>query len=136
LKVEDKIAALEEGIRLFNAGWFYECHEVWEEMWIEDRSEFRELYQGLIKLAVALYHGQMGNFLGARKVLESGLNQLRPYAGRETPVELEPVIEVLQGVLDSIRSGEARPIPHPKLVSHPDLRSVLSDGPSDAESGE
>ncbi len=128
MKVKDKIAALEEGIRLFNAGWFYECHEVWEGMWIEDRSEFRELYQGLIKLAVALYHGQMGNFQGARKVLESGLNQIRPYAGRETPVEVEPVIEILQDALDSIRSGEARLIPHPKLVSHSDLGNLLSDG--------
>ncbi len=136
MKIEDKKAALEEGIRLFNEGWFYDCHEVLEEMWIGDRSEFRELYQGLIKLAVALYHAQMGNFLGARKVLESGLKQIEPYAGRETPVEVESVVDTMRSWREAIRSGESIPMPHPKLVSHPDLTKILSGGRSDALAGE
>lgn len=73
--------ALDEGIRLFNEREFFDCHEVLEDAWREEHGPLRDLYQGLIKAAVAFYHAERQNFEGATKVMRSGLPQLRPYIG-------------------------------------------------------
>ena len=106
----DWIKNLDEGIRLFNEGQFFECHEVLEDLWIEDRSEYRELIQGLIKVAVAFYHVKEDNVKGAVKVLSNGLQQLEPYVGRETPVELDTWIVDLGECLDLIKAGKVNEI--------------------------
>lgn len=87
---------LAQGIQLFNAERYFECHEVLEELWRSDTSVFRDLYQGLIKVAVALHHARQGNFEGAHKVLISGLKQLRLYTGRWTPVLLDDLMPALE----------------------------------------
>jgi predicted metal-dependent hydrolase len=57
--------ALEEGIRLFNRGKFFEAHEVWEQVWKLAKGNERTFYQGLIQAAAALVHIQRGNYAGA-----------------------------------------------------------------------
>ena len=52
------------GVLKFNECDYYECHEVWEELWTEYRGPARKFYQGLIQAAVALYHFGNGNFYG------------------------------------------------------------------------
>ena len=44
------------GIELFNAGSYFECHEAFEEIWRSTTPEPRDLFQGLIQVAVALHH--------------------------------------------------------------------------------
>lgn len=71
--------ALVEGVRLFNARAFFACHEVLEDAWRPERGPLREVYQGLIKTAVAFHHAENANYTGAVKVLRGGLAQLRPF---------------------------------------------------------
>lgn len=54
-----------EGLRRFNAGEFFECHEILEALWKPARGEDRLLLQGLIQLAVAVLKWQRGNRRGA-----------------------------------------------------------------------
>src|SRR3984893_9913177 len=55
----------EQGLALFNAGRFFECHEVWEEVWKQSSGGEKLFYQGLIQAAVALLHAERGNLRGA-----------------------------------------------------------------------
>jgi predicted metal-dependent hydrolase len=55
-----------EGIDLFNAGRFFDCHEVWEEVWKRAGGAEKLFYQGMIQAAVAILHAQRGNPRGAR----------------------------------------------------------------------
>ena len=48
-----------EGLRLFNEEDFFECHEVFEELWSESQGDDRKFLQGLIQAAVALFHLEM-----------------------------------------------------------------------------
>ncbi|MFV0443527.1 MAG: DUF309 domain-containing protein [Planctomycetaceae bacterium] len=64
---------------LFNAGEFFPCHDVLEEIWSETLSEDRTFYQGLIHAAVALFHFTEGNLGGARKMSFSAQKYLQPY---------------------------------------------------------
>jgi len=70
--------ALARGRRLFNDGRFFEAHEVWEEAWLRETGETRQLLQGLIQVAAG-YH-QAFDRRGARGcvyLLEAGWNRLR-----------------------------------------------------------
>ncbi len=55
-----------EGIELFNAGRFFDCHEVWEEVWKRASGEEKLFYQGMIQAAAAILHAERGNPRGAR----------------------------------------------------------------------
>lgn len=57
-----------EGIRLFNAGEFFEAHEELETAWRDETGEVRELYRGILQVAVAYLHITRGNYEGAVKV--------------------------------------------------------------------
>jgi predicted metal-dependent hydrolase len=59
----------EEGVNFFNAGKYYEAHEVWEDAWRLQEGPRRRFYQGLIQAAVGLYHLSRGNATGARNQL-------------------------------------------------------------------
>ena len=68
-----------EGLRLFNAEDFFECHEVIEELWSETLGEPKKFLQGLIQAAVALFHFGNENFGGAKKLYNSARDKLTPF---------------------------------------------------------
>ncbi|HNB52485.1 MAG TPA: DUF309 domain-containing protein [Anaerolineales bacterium] len=57
-----------EGIRLFNAGEYFEAHEVLEHAWNEDASAAKELYRAILQVAVAYLQIERGNYRGAVKM--------------------------------------------------------------------
>ena len=63
----------------FNEGRFFECHEWLEEIWQEERGGVRDLYKGLIQIAAAFVHWSRGNFVGADRLLRTGIGYLQPY---------------------------------------------------------
>lgn len=46
-------ARLRDGIRLFNDGRFFDCHEILEAFYLETETENRPFVEGLIELAAA-----------------------------------------------------------------------------------
>jgi predicted metal-dependent hydrolase len=57
-----------EGLRLFNAGKYFEAHEALEEAWNEETGPVRDLYRGILQIAVVYLHITRRNFNGAVKV--------------------------------------------------------------------
>jgi predicted metal-dependent hydrolase len=57
-----------EGLRLFNAGKYFEAHEALEEAWKEEKGSVRELYRGILQIAVVYLHITRRNYNGAIKV--------------------------------------------------------------------
>ena len=55
-----------EGIEHFNAGRYFDAHEVWEEIWLRSSGDTKMFYQMLIQAAVGLHHYERGNARGAR----------------------------------------------------------------------
>ena len=70
---------LQHGIDLFNRREFFVCHEVLEEIWTPERGPRRLFLQSLIHFAVAFYHDQRGNPLGATRQLRKGLRKIAAY---------------------------------------------------------
>ena len=71
-------AALLTTIDQFNRGEYYAAHETLEELWLEEESSLRSLYQGVLQVGVGLYHWSRGNYRGADALLERGLTLLGP----------------------------------------------------------
>ncbi|HLK60487.1 MAG TPA: DUF309 domain-containing protein [Chthonomonadaceae bacterium] len=74
--------ALEE----LNRGDYFQCHETLEALWIPERRTVRELYQGVLQIAVGCYHLTVrANWVGAVNKLDAGARRLeRALAGRST----------------------------------------------------
>ncbi|MEO6397185.1 MAG: DUF309 domain-containing protein [Tepidiformaceae bacterium] len=69
----------EKGCADFNAGRYFECHEWFEEIWQEEQGAVRDLYKGLIQIAAAFVHLGRGKFVGAERLLRTGVGYLAPY---------------------------------------------------------
>lgn len=57
-----------EGMILFNEGKFFEAHEELETAWREETGAIRDLYRGILQVAVTYLHITRGNYEGAVKV--------------------------------------------------------------------
>lgn len=65
-----------QAIDEFNRCDWFECHETLEELWVGEKGELRDFYQGMLQLAVALHHWRNGNFKGALTLLKGGADLL------------------------------------------------------------
>ncbi len=85
---------------------YFECHEVMEELWLEEgRYPF---YQGLLQIAVGLYHHRNGNVNGAVKLFTAGMQKLRDYRSPWTGIDLEGLLRDSEIYLDKLeRIAEA-----------------------------
>jgi predicted metal-dependent hydrolase len=68
-----------QSVEQFNTRQFYACHDTLEALWIEATEPDKSFYQGILQIAVALYHLGNRNWRGAVILLGEGSNRLRKY---------------------------------------------------------
>ena len=71
---------LAEAATLFDAGLYFETHEVLEPFWMRAEGAEREALQGLIQVAVGFQHLANRNLDGARALLRDGATKLAGHA--------------------------------------------------------
>jgi uncharacterized protein len=76
------IAALRPALREFNAGRFFECHEVLEDLLETTGRDDWDFVLGLIQIAVG-YHKLTHRYAGGEKLLAMGLDKLARTARRD-----------------------------------------------------
>lgn len=75
-------ARLAAGVCLFDAGRFFEAHEVWEDAWRTETGPTRLALQGLIQIAAGFHKGLVqGQPSGMARLLEAGLGRLETSGG-------------------------------------------------------
>jgi predicted metal-dependent hydrolase len=74
------------------SGQGFEAHEHLELLWRAAPPAERDLYQGLVHVAVATYQDERGNAVGRTRQLEKALRRLAPYAPAYEGVEIEPLL--------------------------------------------
>ncbi len=77
------------GVDLFNAKEFFECHDAFEELWQEERSDRRLFLQGLIQAAVGCHHLSNGNTSGAISQYNKSLEKLKQYPDDYMGLEMQ-----------------------------------------------
>jgi len=83
---------IDAGIRLFNDRYFFEAHEVLEDVWHVERGEPRLFLQGLIQICAAYHHFQNGNLVGAAALLRRGTEKMRRYPPRYMGIDAASLI--------------------------------------------
>ena len=79
-----------EALALVRDGHGFEAHELLEDLWRAAEPPERDLYQGLVHVAVATYQETRGNEVGRTRQLEKALRRLGPYAPEYEGIAVEP----------------------------------------------
>lgn len=115
------LEALGAGRRLFNDGKFFEAHEAWEEAWLGETREAKQLLQGLIQIAAG-YHQAFDRAAasGCRRLLEAGRAKLQTLAPDAAGLDLAAFLHAVELSLAQARAwegGEGRGLtgPPPQL---------------------
>jgi uncharacterized protein len=82
-------ALARRGLAEFNQGEYFEAHETLEHAWMEDESAGRELYRGILQVAVAYLQIERGNYNGAAKMFLRMRQWLDPLPGRCRGIDVE-----------------------------------------------
>ena len=91
-----------EGLHLFNEQHFFECHDILEELWSDVVGDERRFYQGLIQVAVSLFHFGNGNLGGARKLYHSSRGYLEDYPSPYMSLDLDKLLNDLQACFQEL----------------------------------
>jgi len=109
----------------FNQGEYYECHDLLEEIWMEDKTN--KFLQGLLQLAVGLYHLECGNIKGARWMFGSARKYLARYTPRYWDLQVDEVIDYLDRCLDCLPEADTVPYQQVASLSFPCMKLFLDE---------
>jgi predicted metal-dependent hydrolase len=69
---------------------YFECHEVLEELWLEQQRD--PLYKALLQVAVGLYHFRNANVRGGRIMMKQSYEVLRGYPAVTLGIDLAGLV--------------------------------------------
>ena len=81
-----------QGVEQFNQGQFYACHDTLEALWIEATEPQKTFYQGILQIAVGIYHLSNSNWRGAVILLGEGINRLQPYPSTYSGIDVDQLL--------------------------------------------
>ncbi|MEW6286753.1 MAG: DUF309 domain-containing protein [Chloroflexota bacterium] len=93
-----------EGLRHFNAGEYFEAHEALEHAWKAEGGAAKNLYRGILQVAVAYLHIRRGNYNGAVKVYERSRKWLDGLPAVCKGVDVRQLRKDAEKVMEAIRS--------------------------------
>jgi uncharacterized protein len=112
----------------FNEGDYYTCHDLLEEMWMEEKGNL--FLKGLLQMSVALYHYGYGNIKGTRLMMQAAHEYLQSYRPCHWGMDLEEVIAFIEVCLNTI-PAEMDSVPFSEIEELPGLPPLflyLQDG--------
>ncbi|MBW7457491.1 DUF309 domain-containing protein [Paenibacillus sepulcri] len=103
---------------------YFECHEVMEEMWLEEGRN--TLYQGLLQAAVGLHHWRNDNYSGAVKLFTQAENKLASYPDVLMGLDLGMLRQDMARVLAPLHSWVNRMVDEGNRASEAAGETVLT----------
>ena len=111
-------AALRLGARLWDQERFFEAHECLEHVWHASPEADRDLWQGVIQVAVAGVHVQRGNPAGAAALLERAAERLDGYPSEHRGIATTATAVACRDAAARVRSsGTTRGVAIPRFPS-------------------
>ena len=94
-----------QGVEQFNSRQFYACHDTLEALWMEATEPEKTFYQGILQIAVALYHLGNSNWRGAVILLGEGINKLRRYPDTYAGIDVDELLISSAAMLIALQSA-------------------------------
>ncbi len=92
-----------QGIRLFNAGEYFEAHEALENAWNAEPGKVRDLYRGILQIAVVYLHITRGNYDGAIKVYARSQKWLTDWSNVCRGIQVEELRQNAKVVINEVQ---------------------------------
>jgi uncharacterized protein len=102
---QSNILELAEALKMFNHKEFYACHDRLEAMWMEANYPEKTFYQGLLQLAVGLYHLGNQNWNGSKILLGEGISRLRDFQPEFMTVNVTKLIKESSDLLKVLQKS-------------------------------
>ncbi|MFB2835184.1 DUF309 domain-containing protein [Floridanema evergladense] len=118
-----------QGVAQFNSGDYYTCHDTLEALWMDATEPQKTFYQGILQIAVGLYHLSNRNWRGAVILLGEGTNKLGYYQPDYAEVNVEKLIAESRELLAALQAAGAENVGE-FAESIKDTGTYLSDGQS------
>ncbi len=99
-----------QGVEQFNTGQYYDCHDTLEALWIEATEPEKTFYQGILQIAVALYHLGNNNLRGAAILLGEGSNRLRRYPSDYGDIDVDELLDRSAALLTTLQQAQLEKI--------------------------
>jgi uncharacterized protein len=118
------------GVEQFNQGEFYACHDTLEAVWIEAPEADKKFYQGILQIAVALYHLGNQNWRGGVILTGEGLNRLRSFPDDYAGLDMTTFMADSSDLLKFLQALGADRLSELKLTIGPDgqQQAMSADG--------
>ncbi len=84
---------LAQAIETFNQGFYFECHDILEALWLEAPSAEKSFYQGLLHVAVGFYHLESLNYKGCISQLGKAEERLHSFGSYYRGVALKDLLK-------------------------------------------
>ncbi|MEM6252637.1 MAG: DUF309 domain-containing protein [Cyanobacteria bacterium P01_D01_bin.156] len=81
------------GVTQFNQGEYYACHDTLEAIWMDAKQSERGFYQGILQIAVGLYHLTNLNWQGAAILLGEGSHRLDDYGESYGGIDVADLVD-------------------------------------------
>ena len=94
-----------DAIAQFNNGDYYTCHDTLESIWNDAWQSDRAFYQGILQIAVGLYHLRNQNWHGAAILLGEGTSRLPAYLPDYQSIDVETLLEDSLQILSNVQLG-------------------------------
>ena len=94
-----------EAARAFNAGHYFEAHEILEDGLDDVPGELWELFIGLIQIAVGYHKVTQQLWTGAAHMLQIGLDKAAVYPPVAPGVNLEPLRQRVRADIETLRAN-------------------------------
>ena len=114
---------------------YFECHEVMEELWMEEGRD--PLCQGLLQVAVGLYHARNDNVSGAVKLFTQALEKLKRYPEHQLGIDLARLISESEQYLFKLNENTLEPFPFRDMtiiILDPHLQDAVDEEQSNRSS--
>jgi len=101
----------------FNAGRYFEAHEVLEGLWLATRGEGRDFYKGLIQTAAVYLKLQQAKPAPAQRLAQRAAALLTPFQPVREGLDVTAVVTLLQAVIHGQNAQAAGAPPQLELKS-------------------
>lgn len=107
---------------------YFECHEVMEELWLEEGRN--PVFQGLLQIAVGLYHYRNGNVSGSIKLFSQGIDKLENQPEVLHGIHVGKLVEESRTYVEKLQKLETEPFDFYDLdieIADPELAGKVQE---------
>lgn len=107
--------SLELGARLWDEERFFEAHECLENVWHASPADDRDLWQGVIQVAVAEVHRQRGNSSGAATLYRRAAGRLNAYPPQHRGIDVTAAVAHCDRAAEAVVAGSGGQVAPPRF---------------------